>query len=205
MNNKLIIILTIFLGLFLFGCVQDIPEPSDLKNCISDNDCIIVEGKECCACPDTINQKYENYWENAVDTFYTQNCQGTMCDIYCPTKNYFPTCQENKCTLKIIDSNYNFQEKQQIISKINSLEWRGSGKYMSGEEDVSDDIEIYGLVKIDLSDINQPCSKGDCGFGGFEIRLPTSYPEDTQEIEIDSNGALIVKNFRLRFSKVVLY
>jgi len=79
------------LVVFLFaGCVQKIPYDK-IVSCSSDEDCILVSGRGCCACETAINKQYEDYWNKRT----VQSCPGRECEM-CPEWIYVK-CVDGKC------------------------------------------------------------------------------------------------------------
>ena len=66
--KKIIVVLGFLLVLtILFGCTNladKLTPPKDLHFCFINEDCVIVEGKSCCACPSAINLKFVEYWDS---------------------------------------------------------------------------------------------------------------------------------------------
>jgi len=190
------VLIAVVFFLLLFGCTQVSIE--EMKVCEVDEDCVQV-GCECQGLGDVINKKYISIWVAQNNPNGILDCPTVVCP---PSKI---SCEENNCVSKtnIENMDYNKIEAQRVLEIINSLKWVGLGKYMPGEEDVSNDIFVNGNIKIDVNDINHPCIDYQCRFAGFEINLPTSYVGNEEYVSIDSNNSLIVKNATIRFSKII--
>ncbi|MBM3247459.1 hypothetical protein FJZ17_02890 [Candidatus Pacearchaeota archaeon] len=72
-----LILLILATALFIIGCSkrEDIQIvynqtefPKGLHSCVSSADCIVVQEKGCCACPDAINKKFVDYWNSLENT-----------------------------------------------------------------------------------------------------------------------------------------
>ena len=85
-------ILLLFSTIFLNGCTNELPQPTDLGFCDSDQDCIIVNGRGCCGCYDVINKQHEKWWNERK----VEECPGRTCEV-CPDKPVSVRCVNNVC------------------------------------------------------------------------------------------------------------
>ena len=90
---KKYILVLIFSLVFLSACTQEIPI-KEVITCTIDDDCIIVEGKECCGCPRAINKNYEEYWNSQS----RETCLFRNCELCTTMDSLQPICERNFCT-----------------------------------------------------------------------------------------------------------
>jgi len=94
---KKIILILMGISLFLAACAQDIPL-DQVFACTVDADCVVVEARDCCGCPTSINKDAQDLYNQKSKGM----CIGVTCEVCGAELITPPACINNQCSFKPI-------------------------------------------------------------------------------------------------------